>query len=167
MTLAELGNLGEFIGSILILVTLFYLVLQLKQTQRAMMAQTHQMRADGLKTTWQNMALSTEMIQVYSELHKKGWRFSSNVEDTKEILKSLSTEDRMRLAFWETGLYIYGENSFFQHKQGFYDQEFYDDNLVPYVRNRGILWMALRLHESNGRADWVDMIKSVTEGEKA
>jgi hypothetical protein len=167
MTLSELGNLGEFIGSILVLITLLYLVVQLRQTQRAMMAQTHQMRADGLKTTWQNLALSNEMIQVYSEMHSKGWRFTSNVEETKNILDDLGYGDRLRLLYWEAGLYIYGENSFYHYKQGFYDQEFYERNLIPYVRNRGKLWLALGLTESNGRVEWVNMIETETENESA
>jgi hypothetical protein len=167
MTLSELGNVGEFIGSILVLITLLYLVVQLRQTQRAMMAQTHQMRADGLKTTWQNLAMSNEMIQVYSEMHGKGWRFTSNLEETKNILGDLETRDRLRLLYWETGLYIYGENSFHHYKQGFYDQEFYESNLIPYVRNRGRLWLALRLTESTGRVEWIDMIKTETENVSA
>ena len=77
MDIQDLGAIGEILGSLLVLVTLIYVAYQLRQTQRSMMSQTHQMRADGLKTTWQNLALSNEMLAVYSKLADAGWSWSS------------------------------------------------------------------------------------------
>jgi len=93
MDIQDLGAIGEFIGSILVLITLVYVVIQLRQNQHAMMAQTHQMRADGLKTSWQNLALSNEMSAVFLKLAEVGWRSSSSESETRDFLKNLSNEE--------------------------------------------------------------------------
>ncbi len=163
MTITELGALGEFVGSILVFLTLIYVIMQLRQSHHVMMAQTHQMRADGLKQTWQNFAESSQMAPIYTKLAEAGWRFRLPTEETREILRNLSREERLRLNAWESGLYIYSENSFFQYKQGFYDEDFFQSNLTPYARNRSTLWLALRLTQDNGRKEWVDMVERLSK----
>lgn len=41
MTLAELGALGEFIGSFLVLITLVILVIQVRETHKAILANSY------------------------------------------------------------------------------------------------------------------------------
>jgi len=47
MTLSDLGNLGEFVGAIAVLVTLIYLALQIRQSSAATRAQIRQSLADS------------------------------------------------------------------------------------------------------------------------
>jgi hypothetical protein len=42
MTLADLGNLGDFIGGVLVVVSLFYLAFQIRQNTRALRAASYQ-----------------------------------------------------------------------------------------------------------------------------
>ena len=159
MTIQELGALGEFVGSVLVLGTLAYLVIQLRYTQRAMMSQMHQMRADGLKETWQTFAMSSELRQTYAELAEAGWKQGGSIHGAKKALGQLTPDQQQQVTFWEVGLYIYGENSFYHHKQGFYDDEFFEYNLEPYIGSRSSLWLALGLHDVMGRPGWVELVE--------
>ena len=47
MTISELGSIGEFLGSIVVVVSVLYLAYQLKQTQAAITLNALQSRASG------------------------------------------------------------------------------------------------------------------------
>lgn len=164
MSIQDLGALGEFIGSVLVLGSLLYLILQLRHTQKTVMSQMHQMRADGLLSSWQNFAGNKGVREAYIALQNAGWTPGQNYESAKEALSHLTLEQRYIIGYWENGLYVYGENSFYQYKQGFYDDEFYEHNLRLFVRRQSGLWLALRFEQS-GRPEWIDLVKS--ENEKA
>ena len=106
------------------------------------------------------LRLRPAMSAVYLKLAEVGWRSSSSENETRDFLKDLSREERLRLRCWEVGLFIYGENSFYQYQQGFYDKEFYDYDLLPYVKSRGKLWLALELARDTGMSNWVEMVKA-------
>ena len=42
MTLGDLGNIGEFIGAIVVIVSFFYLALQIRQNTRTVRSSTYQ-----------------------------------------------------------------------------------------------------------------------------
>ncbi len=52
MTLADLGSLGEFIGSIAVLVTLVFLAFQVRQNTKTIAAATHQSILDLQQPLW-------------------------------------------------------------------------------------------------------------------
>ncbi len=54
MTIADLGNLGEFISSIAVLITLIYLAVQIRQSRNATVASTMQ----ATRVEFQNIMLS-------------------------------------------------------------------------------------------------------------
>ena len=47
MTLSDLGNIGEFVGALAVLVTLAYLALQIRQSSATTRAQIRQSLADS------------------------------------------------------------------------------------------------------------------------
>lgn len=57
MTLEDLGNLGEFLGAIGVIVTLVYLAVQVRQNTRMMRANVRQARPVDVMTLLQAVAI--------------------------------------------------------------------------------------------------------------
>ena len=65
MTITELGSIGEFIGSIVVLITLVYLVIQMKQTRQSIEANT--MATLGASEVNGNESTMRQLIALYSD----------------------------------------------------------------------------------------------------
>ena len=66
MSIVELGSLGEFFGSIAVLITLLYLAAQVKSARSAMTAQAHQARADISTTSIESIYNSPYLPEIFS-----------------------------------------------------------------------------------------------------
>ena len=65
MTLEDLGNLGEFLGAIGVIVTLAYLALEIRQNTRMMRASIRQARADSALQNQTMTAASNELQEAF------------------------------------------------------------------------------------------------------
>ena len=65
MTLESLGNIGEFLGALAVLVSLFYLGFQIRQNTRAARAATHQAWATTNAAVNMLLPQSLEFTRVY------------------------------------------------------------------------------------------------------
>ena len=64
MDLAQLANLGEFIGGIAVLATLVYLALQVKQSRDVGVAVARQQTTAMFQSTWDRVAQAPEMFSA-------------------------------------------------------------------------------------------------------
>ena len=72
MTLEELGNLGEFLGAIGVIVTLIYLTVQLRQNTRAIRAQTVDDVTRSLRDFLLVLAQSPELARIEAKAQQEG-----------------------------------------------------------------------------------------------
>ncbi len=160
MSLIELGALGEFLGSILVLATLAYLSVQIKQNTRSMdenkklaLAQTYQMRADALQMMLVSAADSDHIGRIITDLTSAG--YPSDIA----ALEVLSAEDRGRFRQWQIAQQTHWDNMFFQYQQGFIDEEYYRDAFRVRVRRLAPTWQALNLKD--GRQSFNQEIEDI------
>ena len=83
MSIQELGALGEFIGSIAVLVTLVYLAIQIRQNTRSIEESQRMARVEAMVTRNTNMenaliasALSEDMSDIEMRARTGGFRFT-------------------------------------------------------------------------------------------
>ena len=160
MTIEELGALGEFLGSIVVLITLVYLAVQVRQNTRSMnasrklaLAQTYQMRSDALQMMLVQAADSRHIGPIIAKLTGAGYP-----EDTR-ALEQLSKEERGRFRLWQIAQQTHWDNMFFQYQQGFIDEEYYQDSFRERVGRLAPTWKALNV--SGGRASFNSEIESI------
>jgi hypothetical protein len=160
MTIMELGALGEFLGSIAVLVTLVYLSVQIRQNTHAMdeskrlaLAQTYQMRSDALQMMLVRAADSEHIGPIITKLTNIGYP-----EDVRSLEK-LSIEERGRFRQWQIAQQTHWDNMFFQYQQGYIDDEYYRDSFRERVRRLAPTWRALNL--TGARRTFVNEIEDI------
>ena len=146
MNIVELGALGEFVGSIVVLITLVYISVQVRQNTRSMeesrklaLAQTYQMRSDALQMMLVHAADSDHIGPIITRLTGAGYP-----EDIG-ALEILSSDDRGRFRQWQIAQHTHWDNMFFQYQQGFIDEEYYRDSFRERVRRLAPTWKALNV----------------------
>ncbi len=110
MNLDALGNLGDFIGGIGVVITLAYLAIQIRQN-------TSSVRASMFQESVRDMALASDVLSSDSELARI-WR--SGIRD----FDALEPDERQRFAAYALGLFRRMENVFFQTRHGALDPGF-------------------------------------------
>ena len=160
MTIMELGALGEFLGSIVVLATLVYLSVQIRQNTRSMnegkklaLAQTYQMRSDVLQMMLVHAADSEHIGPIITKLTNSGYP-----EDIS-ALKQLTKTEHGRFRQWQIAQQTHWDNMFFQYQQGFIDEEYYRDSFRERVRRLAPTWQALNI--AGARQSFVDEIQSI------
>ncbi len=86
MTLADLGNLGEFVGGIGVVVTLIYLAIQIRQNSALIMAQTVQSAIDA---TQRVLLFRAEQGELRAILRKARTNTPLNGDETEVIASYL------------------------------------------------------------------------------
>jgi hypothetical protein len=115
---AVLGNLGEFIGAIAVVATLFYVGLQVKHSKEATEANTRALeegRKIALVDAYHARAVessATMRIMADSQLA------AISVKHHQSALESLTTEEKYRLRFLTMGSVYALDASFFAYQQG-------------------------------------------------
>ena len=160
MNLVELGALGEFLGSIVVLITLVYLSVQVRQNTRSMeesrklaLAQTYQMRSDALQMMLVRAADSDHIGPIITKLTGAGYP-----EDIS-ALQHLSGEDRGRFRQWQIAQHTHWDDMFFQYQQGFIDEEYYRDSFRERVRRLAPTWTALNI--ASARSSFTTEIEKI------
>ena len=114
MTIAELGSIGEFVGSFAVLATLIYLATQIKHSQKFAMAQAFQARTDL------SVQLGGHFLQLDSELLAKvtPTDLASGLFIDAAKIDDLTSEEQSRLRVAVTGLASVSDNSLYQIELG-------------------------------------------------
>ncbi len=140
-----LGNYGEFVGAIAIVITLFYLAIQVRQNTRMMRASIRQARSDSSVHLYSLGATS-----VVAEIREK--------ESRGEALTQLEEE---RMFLWNICIWRQQQTIFFQALDGLLDVQTGDEqsaivrNLLKFESTRRF-W-ADQKHTLDARfVAWVD-----------
>ena len=144
MTIEQLGSLGEVISALAVVVTLWYLAVQIRQNTHAMeenkrlaLAQTYQMRADALQSMLVHAADSQYIGPLITKLTQLGYP-----EDVS-ALDQLTTDERGRFRQWQIAQQTHWDNMYFQYQQGYLDEEYYRDSFRERVARLAPTWKAL------------------------
>ena len=105
MEIAQLlGNLGEFIGSIAIIVTLIYLAMQVRQNTNALHAQTRQ------------SLLSAGQTELFAMME------NPDIMLAEMKTEPLTTQEHIRLGFWIAAAMRAREFAWLQYQNGVIDE---------------------------------------------
>ena len=89
-TIQDLGAAGEFMGSIAVLITLIYLAVETKQTQRIVRAQYRHAWADSTQYAQLSLADSDYIAPILAKLESAGF------PDSPSAINELDTVERVR-----------------------------------------------------------------------
>ena len=110
MTLEDLGNIGEFVAAIGVIVTLLYLAVQIRQNTRST-------RASAFQEAMRDIAAASDLLASNAELSRI-WRAGMRDFD------GLKPDERQRFAAYALSLFRRMENIFFQTQHGALDSGF-------------------------------------------
>ena len=106
-----LGNFGEFVGAIAVVITLAYLAIQVRHSRTATEANTRQLESAALRDMTARMENRAQLIASNSEFAGKIFRFHSDSE-------SLSDLDRFQLGWYLASWVADLEEAYRQHSLG-------------------------------------------------
>ena len=152
MTLMEtaqlLGNFGEFAGAFAVVVTLLFLAVQVKhskesvdantkaleESRRLALAQTYQARVNTRIGQLQVEAESDYISPILDKLEGLGWR------ENRAAFDALTSLEQRRLKAWLTAGQRQFDNYHYQYEQGFIDEEYWENVIVPGIRHSAQQW---------------------------
>ena len=109
MDLAQLANLGEFIGGIAVVVTLLYLAVQVRGNTKSERAETHRSFVEQLNRTFLTPMQDLEKAALFRRASRS--------------FRGLSGDEQMVVsAFWQ-GLFLIAQEAHFLHQAGSIDDE--------------------------------------------
>ena len=147
-TTQVLGNLGEFVGAIAVVVTLFYLARQVRhsrdsvdantralgEARKLAMVQTFQARAEIRINQLQFDADSERVTPIMDKLYEEGW------PEKSEAFEALSSLEQRRVRAWLTAGQRQLDNFHYQYQQGLVEPEHWDSVIVPAIRFLAPSW---------------------------
>ena len=113
MTIAELGAIGEFIGSITVIVTLIFLTLQLRQNTLAVRASMSADLTNQFIANAHSIANDPAMADLFAKAA------SGHYED-------LSDGEKVMMMFWSMGSLKAGEFAHYQWSRGNLDEDLWN-----------------------------------------
>ncbi|MBT3834307.1 MAG: hypothetical protein HOB98_04290 [Gammaproteobacteria bacterium] len=109
MTIDELGSLGEFIGSIIVLLSLVYLALEIRSNTETARTSTYQSVVSEFGALNRSMASTPGLSRL----------FASALED----FDSLDSEEKARISQLFFVCFHNFENMYYQYKKGYLEDE--------------------------------------------
>jgi hypothetical protein len=147
MNLQDLGNLGEFVGAMAVVVSLAYLALQVRQNTRASRAETYQNLSALNVSTMNNVASSPEHTRF----------FNAGLRNFAE----LDEEDKTQFSFTMHCFFTGFQNAFYLHRYGNLERELWEQwraQLGWYTQRAGVIewWELSRYLFSEGFQNFVN-----------
>ena len=132
-----LGNYAEFLGAILLVGSLVYVGIQVRQNTAVSRAQIYQARADAAQEVFIFLAGSSDLAEIYQNVLDDGV-----FDETK--LAELSDLDAQKLRYMESAHQQRIDNLYFQYQHGFLDEEYWSmvNSTLPRLMRR---WQALSI----------------------
>lgn len=127
MTLQELGSLGEFVGSVGVIVSLVYLAVQIRQNTRSVRASTQQAFVD-VNASFAGLLISNpHMAQVYR----------TGIDDHSRLSEDEQVQFDMLMVTYFRNM----QNLFQQHERGVLEYDVWEGsmrNMRWYMRQPGV-----------------------------
>ena len=134
MTLNELGNIGEFISSIGVVVSLIYLAVQIRKNTETERTSTYQSVVSDFGSLNRTMAGNAELSFLYVK--------------AMENFGELDSVEKARVSQLFFATFHYFENMFYQHKKGYLEEDVWRGwkrlMLTYYVRPGFQTWWSIR-----------------------
>lgn len=153
-----LGNYGEFVGAIGVVVTLFYLAAQVRQNRQSVDANTRALEderkvrlAEAYQSRLQNMSANARLIASSESLADIAERAYDAGFPSPASLDVLNPVDRRRYEAWVTLQYLNIENLHYQYELGLLEREFYQEVVRHRIRDLGGIWKHAGLAGRTGR----------------
>ena len=124
MTIAELGAIGEFLGSIAVLATLIYLATQIRHSQKFAMAQAFQARCD--------MAIQVGHFQAPKVLATLSSDDPGGRIDWSRM-DELGTEEMAEVRRWLNAAHTLSDNTCYQNELGLIPDEHFNAQNLSYL----------------------------------
>ena len=163
---AVLGNLGEFIGAIAVVVTLFYLALQVKHGKEATEANTRSLEegskialVDAYHARAAESAASFRMLADSPVAAISLKHYQSGVE-------SLTAEEQFRFITYHRNNAVRLDASYFAYPQGLLPE--HESGFEAAVKSQAPLWrdLGIQIHRESFRVE-VDRIMAMVDKEAA
>ena len=159
-----LGNIGEFVGAIGVIVTLVYLAIQVRHSKKSTDANTRALqeaRALAISQAYENR---TNSLLAYFCNTRDSAFISAIVPERDRPEFRQEDEGRLRyhldMRWWQA----YVDNLHYQHSRGYLDQEYFDVTLVGAIRTFAPRWRAVWVRENRREfRDVVDRILAESE----
>ncbi len=162
MTLMEtaqlIGNFGEGIGALGVVITLFYLAVQVRHSKTSVDANTRALeenrkvrRAEAYQSRLHNMSENSRLIASSESLTDILVRMRVAGFPAPESLDSLQPVERERARSWITLQYLNIENLHYQYELGLIEPDFYQEVVVERIKDLGRLWKDVGFIGSLGR----------------
>jgi hypothetical protein len=109
MTLENLGNVGEFVGALAVVISLVYLAVQIRQNTRAVRSASHQTLVSSEQAIQASISDNPEVARIVVQANKD--------------FDVLNEEDRMRFVMLAARFFSNFENVFYQYSRGLIDED--------------------------------------------
>jgi hypothetical protein len=140
MSLAQLlGNFGEFVGAIAVVVTLGYLALQIRHSKVALEANTQSVQAQIAQARADNLAASYRVLMDSPHLPEIMAKRFESVDD-EVWAAALSPEEKMRVRYYCLLQFNDVRNQYYQYQQGLLDESIWETS------TRGQIARMLEIH---------------------
>ena len=143
-------DIVELVGIFALVATLIAVVVELRQTQSALLAATYQARAFD--------AIGELMTQADSEYLMPILAATDEGADF-EAVKNLSAVDRLRLKAFLRARMVDWDNEHYQYQSGYLDPDFFEETTAKSVREWAPRWRAIGLTEGReGFRNYIDQV---------
>ena len=132
MDIQDMGAIGEAVAAVAVLITLIYLALQVKETHKAIVAQTDQSRSDVQQEAFLRASENDELLAIQEKLT---WSHQAMTDPIgvavydPEKIDDLSSIEQRRLWYNSLSSLIRLDNVAFQYLQG----NITDENMEPLI----------------------------------
>ena len=155
MTLQDLGSIGEFVGSIAVLITLVYLAVQIRQNTKSM-DETRRLAITQSQQDWTSMFNGAMLTAAESEHIPR-----LMVQARDEGISTLIPEDRLRLGYFLAAMAARLDMLHLQYESGFLSEETYQSTFVNSVRNFGPMILEVNPTLDMRRPSFVEVMKRI------
>ncbi len=130
-------DIAEVVGIAAIVVSLIVIVMELRQTQSALIASTYQSRAlDAVGVEWANA--NSEVL---------GPLLARVDLDDPESLAPLNELERFRIRSYLVSRLIDLDNEYYQYQKGFLDDEYFEFSFKEQLKRNAKAWRSIGLTE--------------------
>ncbi len=131
MTVHKWKDIAELVALVAVVASLIAVVVELRQTQAALQAQTYQARAFDAIGFWLDMAQDLELERLPTDVDPR----------------SLTEEEFKRAQRLYTAIRIDLDNEYYQYRNGFLDSGFYLGSTVLEIKTAAPVWRKLGVVE--------------------
>lgn len=148
MNIAKWKDLAELVALVAVVGSLLAVVIELRQTQRALQAQAYQSRAfDGIATNL-TLAQNDELARLEELI------YSPDIDPAE-----LSPEERRKVSRILNVIRIDLDNEHYQYQKGLLDPGFYHGESVEWIRVAAPVWRAFG--QAEPRSDFREEVERI------